>query len=85
MMFVLMISLIFTISVASLTTLMKMSKSSGELLKPHITTLVTALLESISTLEPQLLNYLSLHAASNQSTLDMVSIFLSNVNMSHYM
>lgn len=49
-----------------------MSKNAGVLLKPHIPVLVIALLESLSGLEPQVLNYLSLHAASNQETLEKV-------------
>ena len=45
---------------------MKLSKSAGALLKPHIPLLVCALLEALSNLEPQYLNYLSLHIASNE-------------------
>jgi len=56
----------------SLTTIVKISQTAGVLLKPHIPVLVVALLESLSGLEPQVLNYLSLHAASNQETLDKV-------------
>lgn len=41
-------------------TIVKISKNAGGLLKPHIPILVASLLESLSTLEPQQLNYLSL-------------------------
>ncbi len=41
-------------------TIVKISKNAGSLLKPHIPILVVTLLESLSTLEPQQLNYLSL-------------------------
>jgi proteasome component ECM29 len=40
-------------------TIVKMSKNAGGLLKPHIPVLVVSLLESLSGLEPQQLNYLS--------------------------
>ncbi|XP_053393707.1 proteasome adapter and scaffold protein ECM29-like [Mercenaria mercenaria] len=49
-----------------LSTILKISKNAGILLKPHIPILVTALLEAISGLEPQVMNYLSLQVASNQ-------------------
>ena len=52
--------------VCSLNTLVKISRAAGPLLKPHIPLMVVALLESLSELEPQYLNYLSLHAASSQ-------------------
>lgn len=42
-------------------TIVKISKNAGSLLKPHIPILVVTLLESLSSLEPQQLNYLSLH------------------------
>ncbi|KAI8928745.1 proteasome stabiliser-domain-containing protein [Entophlyctis helioformis] len=45
----------------SLATVLKMCKTGGVLLKPHITDLVGTLLESLSSLEPQSLNYLSFH------------------------
>lgn len=47
---------------------MKISRNAGRLLKPHIPLLVVALLESLSTLEPQVLNYLSLHVAGSNAT-----------------
>ena len=43
-----------------LDTIVKISKNAGSLLKPHIPVLVVTLLESLSGLEPQKLNYLSL-------------------------
>jgi len=58
----------------SLSTIVKISKSAGSLLKPHISLLVVSLLESITTLEPQMVNYLSLHAAANQDAAEKVSL-----------
>lgn len=56
-----------------LATIVKISKTAGKLLQPHIPLLVTALLEALSTLEPQYLNYLSLHATmSSEVTQDKV-------------
>ncbi|KAL4235658.1 hypothetical protein ACF0H5_004053 [Mactra antiquata] len=49
-----------------LSTILKISKNAGPLLKPHIPILVTALLEAISGLEPQVVNYLSLQVSNNQ-------------------
>lgn len=42
-----------------LDTIVKISKNAGNLLKPHIPILVITLLESLGSLEPQQLNYLS--------------------------
>jgi len=56
----------------SLTTIMKISKSAGPLLRPHVPLLVVPLLESITTLEPQVINYYSLHATSNQEVQEKV-------------
>ncbi|XP_064625293.1 proteasome adapter and scaffold protein ECM29-like isoform X2 [Lineus longissimus] len=58
------------VRIVSLTTILKISKNAGRLLKPHIPLLVAALLESLSGLEPQVLNYLSLHVGSDQNTQD---------------
>lgn len=44
----------------SLSTIVKISKNAGALLKPHIPLLVIALLESLSGLENQSMNYVSL-------------------------
>ncbi|KAK3091483.1 hypothetical protein FSP39_020174, partial [Pinctada imbricata] len=51
-----------------LSTMLKISKNAGSLLKPHIPILVTALLEAVSGLEPQVLNYFSLRVGDNQAT-----------------
>ncbi|XP_077980977.1 proteasome adapter and scaffold protein ECM29-like [Glandiceps talaboti] len=51
-----------------LQTLVKISKNAGKLLQPHITQLVIALLESLSGLEPQVMNYLALHVSKSQET-----------------
>jgi len=59
----------------SLSTIVKVSKSAGVLLKPHVSLLVISLLESVTTLEPQMMNYLSLHAAANQAAADKVSSY----------
>lgn len=45
---------------------MKISKSAGSMLKPHAPKLIPALLESLSVLEPQVLNYLSLSATDQE-------------------
>lgn len=49
-----------------LSTMLKISKTAGVLIKPHIPILVTSLLEAISGLEPQVLNYYSLHVSNTQ-------------------
>ena len=36
-------------------------KSAGKILAPHVSDLVTVLLENMSSLEPQVVNYLSFH------------------------
>ncbi|KAH9265590.1 hypothetical protein BASA84_001594 [Batrachochytrium salamandrivorans] len=46
----------------SLATVLRLCKTGGLLLKPHITELLGTLLESLSTLEPQVMNYLTFHA-----------------------
>lgn len=46
----------------SLATVTTLCKKSGKFLKPHITKIVFTLLDGMSSLEPQLLNYLSFHA-----------------------
>ncbi|KAJ3082397.1 hypothetical protein HK102_001737 [Quaeritorhiza haematococci] len=45
----------------SLSTILKITKKGGVLLKPHLVDLVSTLLESLSSLEPQAMNYLSFH------------------------
>lgn len=66
-----------------LSTILKISKNAGPLLKPHIPVLVTALLEAISGLEPQVMNYLSLQVSSNvevQNRLDSARIAASKMS-----
>ncbi|XP_070194752.1 proteasome adapter and scaffold protein ECM29-like isoform X2 [Littorina saxatilis] len=62
-----------------LSTILQISKKAGELLKPHIPALVVALLEAVSGLEPQVLNYLSFHVSSEatQDKLDKARISAS--------
>ncbi|XP_031556184.1 proteasome adapter and scaffold protein ECM29-like [Actinia tenebrosa] len=50
----------------ALSTILKISKNAGTLLKPHISVLVIALLQSLSELEPQSMNYMSLHLHKNE-------------------
>ncbi|CAI2172736.1 418_t:CDS:10 [Funneliformis geosporum] len=45
----------------SLTTVLKICKTGKELLKPHIAEIVDRLLEGLSSMEPQVMNYLSFH------------------------
>ncbi|XP_062455207.1 proteasome adapter and scaffold protein ECM29 isoform X4 [Rhea pennata] len=68
----------------SINTLVKISKSAGSLLKPHTPKLIPALLESLSVLEPQVLNYLSLCATDQEKTA-MDSARLSAVKSSPMM
>jgi proteasome component ECM29 len=44
----------------------KVSKTAGNRLKPHAPRLIPALLEALSVLEPQVLNYLSLRATEQE-------------------
>ncbi|NWI89256.1 ECM29 protein, partial [Pitta sordida] len=68
----------------SINTLVKISKSAGSMLKPHAPKLIPALLESLSVLEPQVLNYLSL-SATDQEKAAMDSARLSAVKSSPMM
>ncbi|TNN83529.1 Proteasome-associated protein ECM29 [Liparis tanakae] len=52
----------------SIQTLVKVSKTAGARLKPHASRLIPALLEALSTLEPQVLNYLSLRATDQEKS-----------------
>lgn len=54
------------LSLSSIQTLVKISKTAGARLKPHAARLIPALLEALSTLEPQVLNYLSLRATEQE-------------------
>lgn len=57
-----------------LSTILKMSKNAGKLIRPHIPLLVIALLEAVSGLEPQVMNYLSVRAgAGSQATQEKVN------------
>lgn len=51
-----------------------MSKNAGDSIKPHIPQLVTALLEALSGLEPQVMNYISLHVGNDKDAQEKVSI-----------
>lgn len=50
----------------SLKTILSVSKAAGRLLQPHVDVLVPSLLESLSGLEPQQLNYLALQVAGRE-------------------
>ncbi|XP_056020008.1 proteasome adapter and scaffold protein ECM29-like [Ostrea edulis] len=66
-----------------LSTLLKISKNAGPLLKPHIAVLVTALLEAVSGLEPQVMNYFSLRITGSeeaQERLDSARIAASKMS-----
>lgn len=66
-----------------LSTLLKISKNAGPLLRPHIAVLVTALLEAVSGLEPQVMNYFSLRIAGSeeaQERLDSARIAASKMS-----
>uniref|UniRef100_A0AAY4AG20 Ecm29 proteasome adaptor and scaffold n=1 Tax=Denticeps clupeoides TaxID=299321 RepID=A0AAY4AG20_9TELE len=52
----------------SIQTLVKVSKTAGSRLKPHAARLIPALLEALSVLEPQVLNYLSLRATEQEKS-----------------
>ena len=51
-----------------LSTILQISKNSGSLIKPNIPVLVPALLEAVSGLENQVVNYLSLHMAGSEAS-----------------
>lgn len=53
--------------VFSLATITKICSGAGVLVKPHIPLLAVALLESVTTLESQVFNYLSHFTASDSS------------------
>ncbi|XP_041951493.1 proteasome adapter and scaffold protein ECM29 [Alosa sapidissima] len=52
----------------SIQTLVKVSKTAGSRLKPHAARVIPALLEALSVLEPQVLNYLSLRATEQEKS-----------------
>lgn len=53
---------------------MDLSKEAGMALRPHLVTVVTCLLESLSEVEPAVLNYLA--ARSDNEELEAVRIVL---------
>lgn len=58
-----------------LSTILKMTKNAGKLIKPHIPLLVIALLEAVSGLEPQVMNYLAVRAgAGSQATQEKLDL-----------
>ena len=61
------------VSLPSIQTLVKVSKTAGARLKPHAPRLIPALLEALSTLEPQVLNYLSLRATEQEKVTSPVT------------
>ncbi|XP_004711095.2 proteasome adapter and scaffold protein ECM29 [Echinops telfairi] len=61
-----MMSPVTEVRALSINTLVKISKSAGAMLKPHASKLIPALLEALSVLEPQVLNYLSLRATDQE-------------------
>ncbi|KAI9031501.1 proteasome stabiliser-domain-containing protein [Hyaloraphidium curvatum] len=56
----------------ALQTIMKLCKKGAVLLRPHVADLVTVLLESLSDLEPQMMNYLALNADKYGVTQDQL-------------
>ncbi|KAG0376841.1 hypothetical protein BGX24_007138 [Mortierella sp. AD032] len=54
------------VSKFSLTTILKICKQAGPLLRSHITVIVAALLEGLTSMEPQMMNYLSFHTEKYQ-------------------
>uniref|UniRef100_A0A674HU35 Ecm29 proteasome adaptor and scaffold n=1 Tax=Taeniopygia guttata TaxID=59729 RepID=A0A674HU35_TAEGU len=78
------VSIVAEVRSLSINTLVKISKSAGSMLKPHAPKLIPALLESLSVLEPQVLNYLSLSATDQEKTA-MDSARLSAVKSSPMM
>ncbi|XP_016415574.1 proteasome-associated protein ECM29 homolog [Sinocyclocheilus rhinocerous] len=62
------ISNVTEVRTLSIQTLVKISKTAGSRLKPHAPRLIPALLEALSVLEPQVLNYLSLRATEQEKS-----------------
>ncbi|XP_024030403.1 proteasome-associated protein ECM29 homolog [Morus notabilis] len=58
------LSKVDTIRKASIAVVMKLAKGAGIALRPHLSDLVCCMLESLSSLEDQGLNYVELHAAN---------------------
>ncbi|CAO3572429.1 unnamed protein product [Mortierella alpina] len=56
------------VSKFSLTTILKICKQAGPLLRSHIPVIITALLDGLTSMEPQMMNYLSFHTEKYQLT-----------------
>ena len=56
----------------SLATILKLCKTGGKLLSPHVCNITCTFLESLSSLEPQTMNYLSLNADKYNISQDML-------------
>jgi proteasome component ECM29 len=56
----------------SLVTILKLCKTGGVLLSPHVCNITCTFLESLSSLEPQTMNYLSLNADKYNISQDML-------------
>ncbi|KAF9918544.1 hypothetical protein BX616_007987 [Lobosporangium transversale] len=54
------------VSKFSLSTILKICKQAGPLLQTHIPSIVVALLEGLTSMEPQMMNYLSFHTEKYQ-------------------
>ncbi|KAF9155982.1 hypothetical protein BG015_007778 [Linnemannia schmuckeri] len=54
------------VSKFSLTTILKICKQAGYLLRSHIPVIIVALLEGLTSMEPQMMNYLSFHTEKYQ-------------------
>ncbi|KAG0371099.1 hypothetical protein BGZ54_000043 [Gamsiella multidivaricata] len=54
------------VSKFSLSTILKICKQAGPLLRSHISIIVVALLEGLTSMEPQMMNYLSFHTDKYQ-------------------
>ena len=57
----------------SLATILKLCKSGGILLKPHVSLIICSFLESLSSLEPQALNYIALNADKYNISQDVLN------------
>ncbi|KAF9207217.1 hypothetical protein BGZ49_000941 [Haplosporangium sp. Z 27] len=60
------------VSKFSLSTILKICKQAGPLLRSHITPIVVALLEGLTSMEPQMMNYLSFHTEKYQVSQDQL-------------
>ncbi|WOK96791.1 hypothetical protein Cni_G05498 [Canna indica] len=58
------VSKVSTIQKASIAMVMKLAKNAGIAIRPHLADLVACMLECLSSLEDQRLNYVELHAAN---------------------